>query len=304
MSENQELIYIGIPTFKRPIGLENLLKSISNLQIDKPFKVLVADNDSANKEGVNLVKRLINVFPFSIDYIVVSEQGISNVRNALMDKAFNDYNADYIAMVDDDVTVDSSWLSELLRIIKLTGADVVGGAVYPDFEIEPPVWTSNNNLYWRTTYPEGAVPIIQGTTSVLISRNIWDEFGISYFDPKFGLSGGGDKEFFNRLKSSGASFAFAPKAISYELFGKTRVTEKWALERAFRIGSADARIILQRQSKLRVALKAFTIYILLKLRVSFFYSDMRLRQKLYRQKGKINALFGTPPEVYKNTHGS
>lgn len=302
-----ERVVICIPTFKRPISLTRLLDSISLLKTDFKFQVLVADNDGLKKDGFELVNKYKKNSSFELNTFVVHKQGISYVRNELMLIAFEKYNADFIAMVDDDETVDSNWLQALIDMKHETGADAVTGIIYPEFPFEPPKWTNNNNLYWRRSDLNGLIPLIQGTGAVLLSRSFWTKNKDLMFDHAFGLTGGEDKEFFMRMKEKGATFACSKNAISYEYYGEERITKKWALDRAYRIGSADTRIQLQRISRLKLVPKVISSYIysMLKLGVFFIFlrNNMLLKQNYYRQLGKLNALFGNPPESYKNTDG-
>ncbi|MCI2285476.1 glycosyltransferase [Colwellia sp. MSW7] len=305
---NKKLIAIGIPTFKRPKGLKRLLDTLALQKCDFNLQVIVADNDSEYCEGLNLVNEIAKEFLFSIEAIVVSERGISSVRNALMKQAFENHKADMLAMVDDDETVEPKWIFSLVQTLETGNYDVVGGAVYPEFEFEPPCWTNGLNLYWRRIHDEGKVELISGSGNILISKSIWNNYPGQLFDVEFGLTGGEDKEYFTRLKKYGATFGFSPKAVSHEFIGGSRMTLAWAEERAYRIGSADIRIKLKlsdnRFSELAKAL--FTVSVCTALWLLLFGTKKRewIKFKLERQKGKLNGLIGKPPEVYKQTHGS
>jgi len=306
-------VVIGIPTFKRPDGLQLLLGSIAKQVADFEIVVLVADNEGESGSGMRTVAELNNLgFPFKLKAIEVTERGISQVRNSLMIEAFKNLKADFIAMVDDDEWVESDWISSFVNTQIETQADIIGGRVIPDFEIPPPLWLKDLDIYYQQDEGESRlVPFVPGTTNVMISKSIMTNYPDELFDPFYSLVGGGDYEYFTRLKNKGATFAFSKEAVSHEVFGRSRLTKKWALERAFRIGAGNARILLKNKPSLvEITLeifKAFTaIFVSILLMILQFkikHKRMKARLLLSRQFGKISAVFGKQRKVYKNVHG-
>ena len=306
-------VVIGIPTYKRPEGLNLLLRSIAKQDYQHILHVVVADNEGENGAGTRVINELKQTgFPFPIKCIAVPDRGISQVRNALMHEAFDNLACDNLAMVDDDEHVEKNWVSELIKMQKSANYDVVGGFVLPDFDITPPKWVTGLNLYYRPKLPAGKVKLINGTTNVLLNRSVQDNFSDNLFDIKFSLTGGGDREFFTRLKQQGATFSFAPNAVSYEIFSASRLTLDWAKQRAFRIGAGDARIFRRYSSSpaawLKEIIKLLGAFCVSSLMMIFtFLSPQRkvfYLLKIMRQRGKLNGLFGEPVEVYKQIHGS
>jgi glycosyltransferase involved in cell wall biosynthesis len=293
--------------------LARLLQSIALQDADNISYVIVADNEGAQGSARSVVEMFVtDNFPFPIKVISVEERGISQVRNALMQEAFENLQADNLAMVDDDEHVCKSWITELHAMQKQGSFDVVGGYVLPDFETSPPNWTKNLNLYFRPKLTAGKIDMVNGTTNVLLNNSVYKKFKDNKFDNKFSLTGGGDREFFTRLKQQTATFAFAPEAISHEIFAQSRLTLKWAEQRAYRIGAGDARIFRRYSSgylawlkELIKMLAAIVISILMMI-LTVFSPPKRVFYflKIIRQRGKLNGLFGEPVEVYKQTHGS
>jgi succinoglycan biosynthesis protein ExoM len=305
-------VVIGIPTFRRPQGLTRLLASIAAQRVHFTPHILVADNDGESKQGLGVVKQVrANGYPFPLTGLVVQERGISQVRNALMREAFENLAADGLAMVDDDEHVEPNWLVALVAMQEQGEFDVVAGPVLPHFEHPPPRWTVGLPIYWRKVHKAGVIPLVEGTGNIYINRSAHERFRGCEFDPHFGLTGGGDKEFFTRLKRKGATFGFAPEAVSYEYISPGRMTKRWALQRAFRIGCGDARIFrLHGKStqnctfelmKLIAALIISPLWIV----AAAGLSDRQMRgcMMLARQLGKLNGLLGSPPRVYETVHG-
>jgi glycosyltransferase involved in cell wall biosynthesis len=122
-------VLIGIPTHRRAILLRKCLESLAAQEgIPPSIRVFVADNDASNHEGVDIAEAMAGDFPFPLTASVVAEQGISAVRNAILDEARR-CQAEFIAMIDDDETASPHWLAQLLKAQKAYGTDVVAGPV-------------------------------------------------------------------------------------------------------------------------------------------------------------------------------
>ncbi len=307
-------VVIGIPTYKRPIGLRRLLDSIASQVCNFIPVVLVADNEGDKGQGLQVVEQFkVEGYPWELHAIPVNDRGISQVRNAIMHYGFEHLGATHLAMIDDDEWVEPQWIAELVKVQLDTAADVVGGSVSPEFEFERPDWVQGLHIYYESNPGvSGRIALVQGTTNVLLARSIVERFPSEKFDTFYSLVGGGDKEFFTRIKSLGATFAFAHQAQAHELFTATRVTKKWAIERAYRIGAGDMRIIRKQKPdlvnwikellKLFVALVVSSFLSLLYLSVP--HKHMKARLKLTRQLGKLSAFWGKQKAVYTNVHGS
>jgi len=300
-------VVIGVPTYKRYRGLSRLLKSLSQQICDFEFEIIVADNEGKDGVGHQVVKAIKDSYPLAIKAIPVIERGISHVRNALMHEAFQILNADVIAMIDDDEVVDEKWISELIKAHLKSGAQVVGGAIYPEFKSAPPEWTKESKLYFRTIHGEGYISFIQAAGNILLHKSIYNGKDELYFDEKFGLTGGEDKEFFIRLKNKGVKFYYTPEAKSFEYYGPERVSERWAIERAHRIGCNDTRILRYHSSSLLLSLKILVTsllgLLLYIIPIPFCYANkskkFKFKLKLSRQIGKLQGLNNHKFEEYK-----
>ena len=235
-------VLVGIPTHRRPELLRQCLDSIAAQAGDlPPVRVFVADNDFKGREGVGVVDQIADAYRFPIAGTVVPEPGISAVRNAILDEARRGGDA-FIAMIDDDETASPEWLAELLKVQAEYGADIVGGPSIRESPAEAPMWLHNPEAFGTVQKPTGLVESANSTSNVLLSCPALDRLGWQKFDMSYGLSGGSDKEYFLRLGSSGASFAWANDSKVHEPIPLSRCTLKYVLRRSFRNGGINRRL--------------------------------------------------------------
>lgn len=309
-------VVIGIPTYKRQEGLQRLLESIAKTEANFVPHILVADSEGKGA-GTTVVKDILEKgqYPFPLSIVHVERSGISPARNTLLHEGFEKLKADLLAMVDDDETVEPEWISELVKMQNQTNADVVWGYVLPKFETETPEWAKYLTLYYRKKHLDGLTQETCGTTSVLLTRDVlYDKNGnANKFNDAFSLSGGGDAEYFTRLKKQGIKCAFSSKAISHEYFSESRINKKWALKRSFRFGTVDMRLL-----KMHTDENSFKIWTKEVLKIPaaicvgiIFYiicfkspaKKMKNLSLVVRQFGKIAGLFDYHGKEYKVTHG-
>jgi GT2 family glycosyltransferase len=236
-------ILIGIPSFRRPDGLRNLLASLESQEgVDaEHIEVFVADNDPDRREAQQVYRELACEFRWPLTCKIVDEAGISAARNAILERA-RETGADLVAMLDDDEVTSPKWLSELLRAEQRFGADVVAGPVKPNFEHPASRSMRNSGLFAVPDHCEGFLSIIRGAGNILISSSALAAVGWPNFDPSFGLTGGEDHEFFLRVRELGFRFAWAPRAEAFEAIHACRLRRSWILRRAFSLGHTDTRI--------------------------------------------------------------
>ena len=306
-------IAIGIATFKRPKGLLRLLRSLERLDTDAQIRIIVTDNDAAGREGEACATGVSRQgYRWPIDVSVTERRGISEARNTLLQRAFIDPDTSALVMVDDDQWVEPDWITSLLEMQRLTNADVVGCRVVPDFQGEPSEWTEGLYVYWADKLPDGRCGLITGTGGTLLARSVLAHGGSPGFDPRFSLTGGGDKEFFVRLSRQGAAFAYAGTAVAHEIVDRSRLNIGWALNRAYRIGATDMRIIQLHSNGLKPLLLepakiAAGLAISLVCCAATLGSPKRRigpLMKLYRALGKASAFFGRQYDEYQTIHGS
>lgn len=302
-------IIVAVPTYKRPTSLARLLGALERVETDARVLVIVADNDARDRAGYDFCRSICGHYRWPLDPIVAEERGIAQARNALVERALSYPQARFIAMLDDDETPEPQWLSQLLRVQGETGADVVGGSVL--FDKAQAHWSDGFDGIADIRRPTGPIAMLEGAGNLLVTRACLEKLGAPWFDPSFALSGGEDRDFFERVKASGGRFAWADEAIAHGSVPERRKALDWVLRRAYGIGNAEMRIFLKRRrtasvwlaegAKIACALVVSPVLALL-LAVSPHRGADALR-RFFRNAGKLAALMGLHTNTYAVTHG-
>ena len=97
-----------------------------------------------------------------------------------------------------------------------TGADLVGGPVWPDFADEMKRGLRRHPAFAPAYQASGPVPVIYGCGNCLIRRAVFDRVGLPAFDLRFNFLGGGDVDFFYRCMRLGLHFHWVAEAAISE----------------------------------------------------------------------------------------
>ena len=305
-------VTIAIPTFCRPRGLERLLSALEKLETTANVSVLVADNDAGRGDGAAVCERLrTGGYRWSLEWIVVRERGIAQARNALVEHLLAKFGAGFVAMIDDDEWPHPQWLNAFLRAQEKTGADVLYGAILREFERRPGIWAAYCPGV-ASTHVAVSSAAMPGTGNVLLRRECLEGLIKPCFDPAFALTGGEDKEFFTRMRLSGARFAWADDAIVFAEVPASRGKLSWALKRSYRVGNSDMRVLLKYERSAGVlaleAAKIAGVTLLSPLQLVMHAVAPGARTavlcRLWRAAGKIAAVCGRHFNEYETVHGN
>lgn len=306
-------VAVAIPSFRRPQGLERLLIALEKLETEARVSVLVADNDAERREASAVCGTLRQRgYRWPLTSIVAEERGIAQARNALVEYVLGHSDAQYIAMLDDDEWPHPGWLHAFLRVQQATGADALHGAVLREFEARPSSWATACHGIAPMRHATGPVAVIEGTSNVLVKRSCFEELVKPCFDPNFALSGGEDRDFFERLRRQGKRFAWADDAIAYAWVPASRASFAWALMRAYRTGNSDMRVFLKHRDSrtallrevLKIAAMPFCYPPLALLALASVRRQAEALCKLCRAGGKAAALLGHRFDEYATVHGA
>ncbi|CAO3455814.1 hypothetical protein [Azospirillum argentinense] len=228
-------LVVCVCTYRRPKDLHRTLLSLEGLTFnpDAPLdvEVLVVDNDPA-RSAEPLCREMAQDWRFPIRYAAEPVPGIPAARNRCLDETTD---ADLIAFIDDDEVASPGWLDWLVTAMERTGAAVVAGPVLPIYEKRPPDWLTKGRFHDLQRMPTGSEPAYCATGNVLFRRSILK--GGVRFDPELSLSGGSDVLFFEQIRRQGHRIVWCDEATIEEHVPASRMTARWILRRAFRLGT-------------------------------------------------------------------
>lgn len=240
-------ITVILCTFNRchrlAIALESVAASV--LPEGQDWEVLVVDNNSKDQTR-QVVERFCARYPGRFRYLFEARPGKSYALNAGIGAA----EGAVLAFMDDDVTVDPSWLHYLASPLEQQFAGT-GGRVMPQWISDPPDWISREG--WAISGPlvsfergdQGMVleesPV---GTNMAFKKRVFDQYGLFRVD--LGPSPNNeirneDSEFARRLFANKEQLYYEPRAIVYHPIAEDRLTRKYFLTWWFDKGRSQIR---------------------------------------------------------------
>lgn len=130
------LVSVIIATRNRTDQLERCLESLCKQDYGR-YEVIIVDNAPSNDETANLIQRL-SADHANLRYSLEPKPGLSYARNCGLAEA----KGEIVAFTDDDVLVDSHWITSLVKAFNITEkVACVTGMVFPaEFETLPQWW--------------------------------------------------------------------------------------------------------------------------------------------------------------------
>jgi hypothetical protein len=185
-------------------------------------------------------------------------------------------------------------------------ADVVGGAVEPDLEVEPryPVMAVD---FFKPAQPG---KIVESSANLLLSRSVITKLGKKLFDDRFQHTGGSDTELLRRTAAIPAKHAWAKNAVVRELIPESRTTKEWVLQRSYRKGNASVRINIFQNGFLWTVIRSVPIIavraaygaVLMATAGAGSRTDFLGRLALAKTAGMRDALRGIAYQEYASDH--
>jgi glycosyltransferase involved in cell wall biosynthesis len=240
-------ITVILCTYNRCEELAGALHSIALSQVASSvtWEVLVVDNNSTDRTR-NIVENFCCQYPGHFRYLFEAQPGKSYALNAGIANA----SGDVLAFVDDDVTVEPTWLqnltAELLNDGKWAGA---GGRTLPAQKFTPPSWLSNDVNDWGgiifayfdqgneagelTRAPYGA--------NMAFRKSVFEKYGRFRIDlgptPNSQIRNE-DTELGRRLLAAGERLRYEPSAVVYHPVPQGRITQDYFFPWWFDYGRA------------------------------------------------------------------
>lgn len=235
-------------TYNRCDSLAEALESLaaSILPETCEWEVLVVDNNSSDRTR-EVVERFCQRYPGNFSYLFEPRQGKSHALNA----GIRESHGDVLAFVDDDVTVERSWLQNLtsdLRSDKWAGA---GGRILPKWPCSPPSWFPENQWYGMAPLAMFDLGLEAGPlsdppfgTNMAFHRRMFEKYGDFRTDlgprPNSEIRSE-DTEFGRRLLAAGERLKYEPTAVVHHAVPQKRLQREYFLTWWFDHGRTDIR---------------------------------------------------------------
>lgn len=300
---------IGVATYKRPKMLGILLQSLKNISIPSNCAVtlIICDNDW-EQSAYSIFEKFVSNTSFKSTYINQPLRGLANVRNSIVEDAIF-LEADYLAFVDDDETVDKGWLSELYHCMKEFQSDVIVGQVQYHF----PEDSNLSETYQKVIYNQDGIQTGDqldeaATGNVMYKMEIIKKLNLR-FDTALNHTGGEDILFSKLIHQSGYKIIRCNEAVTHEWMPKSKSNEAWILKRKYRIGYNEVLIDRMLRGFVVSTVSASFRYFMGKVKLmshTFGGDQSNQNQYLLEKawlKGIRDALLKKPYEEYKEIHG-
>jgi glycosyltransferase involved in cell wall biosynthesis len=237
-------VTVAVITYNRSRYLREALAGL--VRQDYPadsYELLVIDNNSTDRTK-DVVSSFIASSPVP-RRVLETRPGLDHGRNRAVDEA----KGDVIVLVDDDILVESDWLTQLVAPFSSLDSHsigVVGGEVIPVFPDGIPSWLlgAHRPLGFRTD--PGSLPPEQAPMGANFAFPKWVFARFGKFDTDLdrrgaSLFGGGDSEMIRRVRTAGLKAWFVPGARVLHQIPAARLTLRYALRHGF--DSARSRVV-------------------------------------------------------------
>ncbi len=251
-SESSKSLSIVICTYNRAAQLKMVLRDLSDQLEDlsaaerDDLEIIVVDNNSSDNTSEIAAK-------FGISYIKELEQGSSPARNSGIKNA----KGNLIAFIDDDIRLNSVWLTEVYKLASKKPSMVAyGGKVTPDWQTEIPKWLNLEPPFEiiQSIFPshsygdrERHYPFYFGnrkifnpiSANLMISRDLFVELGL--FRTDLGIHGKErgaceDTELCWRILAAKYPVKYFPQANVYHPVGPDRINKRFVKNWYFVVG--------------------------------------------------------------------
>jgi len=231
-------VTIAVLTYQRPRDLAELLPALVSQarEVSAEVDILVVDNDPAG--GARAVVREAAA-DAPVRYTHEATPGIAAARNRALDEA----RSALLVFIDDDERPTPHWLAHLLAVHAGHRVQAVVGPVVSRYDTPPSRWVESGRFFDRRRMPT-LTPVTVAATNNLLLDLAWVHRNGLRFDTRFGLSGGSDSLFTRQLHNRGGRMLWCDEAVVIDVVPASRLTRTWVLRRAYRIGNASSRVLL------------------------------------------------------------
>jgi len=303
-------IVVCIPAFRRPRHLRLTLESLASQRTDRRFAVVVVENDASACESARVVSEFLLRGTFPGLCVIESQQGNCHAINAAFETALATFpDARHFLMIDDDEIASPDWLELMVRAAEASGADVIGGPVWPVFDDAMKQDLERHPAFRPAHETSGPVPMIYGCGNCLITRPVFARLGNPAFDLRFNFLGGGDVDFFSRCRRARMRFHWVAEAVITETVPEARTDPRWLALRGLRIGAINYQVERKAASTFWLRLKLFAKVLALMPLSLFRAVGLAIAERkvlialhpVIVAAGRALAVVGVEPQPYKAT---
>jgi glycosyltransferase involved in cell wall biosynthesis len=242
-------ITVILCTYNRCRSLGKALESLaaSALPESVEWEVVVVDNNSSDQTH-DIVQDFCNRYAGRFRYLFEPRQGKSYALNTGVREA----KGDVLAFVDDDVTVESSWLWNLTVGLGSGEWAGAGGRILPQWPCAPPSWLPEKGWFGMAPLVMFDLGLQPGPladppfgTNMAFHRRVFEKYGTFRTDlgpgPNGKIRNNEDTEFGGRLLTAGERLRYEPSALVRHSVPKNRLRRDYFLTWWFNKGRADIR---------------------------------------------------------------
>ncbi len=242
-------ITVIVCTFNRCQSLAKTLDSVATTTLpeSEKWEVVVVDNNSGDQTR-EVVRDFSRRYPNCFRYFFEPRQGKSYALNSGIQEA----RGDVLVFMDDDVTVEPTWLRNLTAGLCSGEWAGAGGPILPRWPCTPPSWLPVKE--WFGKAPLGifdlgpqAGPLTDAPfgTNMAFLRRVFEKHGVFRTDlgprPNSEVRNNEDTEFGRRLLAAGERLKYEPTALVYHPVSQDRLQKEYFLKWWFNKGRADIR---------------------------------------------------------------
>src|SRR5687767_1112400 len=222
-------------THNRCDKLATALESVagSDLPDSVSWEVLVIDNNSTDRTR-ETVESFVRQQPGRFRYIFETQQGKSHALNT----GIRESDADVLAFMDDDVTVERSRLRRLTAPLESESWMGSGGRVIPVWQTQRPNWLPESGdilaplVFFDLGDKTGRMFEAPFGTNMAFRKQAFEKYGNFRIDlgprPENEIRSE-DTEFGNRVLGGGEQLYYEPAAIVYHPISSERLTKEYFL---------------------------------------------------------------------------
>jgi GT2 family glycosyltransferase len=234
---------VVLPTFRRPAQVVATLRSLAAQLHRHRAAVIVMDNDDDAREGLEAVRPLLLSDEVPGMALVARERGNCSAYNAGFRAALAEFpRMRRCLVIDDDELAGADWIERMTAEAERSGVDIVGGPQMPVFERGGNGRFERHPVFRQHYDRSGPVPILYSSGNVLISRTVLEAAGDPVLDTAFNFIGGGDSDFYSRMRERGFRFGWCEEAPVFETVPERRTRFDWVNARSLRNGAISSLI--------------------------------------------------------------